>query len=102
MYMCMTSLALQDGFHVSSMWAGSSCIPVVSCLCLVFMRLTSSPSLTDFLHHFFFSIKVHNIAFHVSLCDNNNGDAGMVQTYRNKAVMIVQHHIAALATEHTC
>ena len=98
MYMCMTSLALQDGFHVSSMWAGSSRIPVVSCLCLVFMRLTSSPSLTDFLHHFFFSIKVHNVDF----CDNNNGDAGMVQMYRNKSAMIVQRHIAALAIEHAC
>ena len=74
MYMCITSLAVQDEFHVSAMWPGSPCIPAVSCLCLLFMRLTSSPSFTDYLHHFLFSTKVHNVALH----ENNSEDAGMV------------------------
>ena len=41
-------------------------------LCLLLIKLTSSSSFTDFLHHFLFNTKVHNVASH--------------ETYGNKAV----------------
>ena len=70
----MTSLAVQDWF---------SCVFTVGRVLsyfngVVFMFTSyvmyKFTSFTDFLHHFLFYIKVHDVVFR----DNNSGDAGKV------------------------